>query len=70
MNERDFAYWLQGYFEINGVDKLSKKQVQVIQNHLSLVMEKKTPERQGVWSPNSVPAFGQLLGPHEVTMTC
>lgn len=37
MTSRDFAYWLQGYFEIHGPGMLSSPQVEVIQKHLSLV---------------------------------
>lgn len=37
MNSRDFAYWLQGFFEIGGVRAISVEEAQVIQNHLNLV---------------------------------
>jgi hypothetical protein len=47
MTSRDFAYWLQGYLEINGAQStdparpvrhaLNPLQVDVIQNHLALV---------------------------------
>lgn len=42
MTSRDFAFWLQGFFEINEVsDKvphgLSAQQVETIKRHLSLV---------------------------------
>ena len=43
MNSRDFCFWLQGFFEINGsnsgpVDSvLTASQIQVIKNHLNLV---------------------------------
>jgi hypothetical protein len=39
MNSRDFAYWLQGYFELNGVGIITKHQAQIIQNHLNLVFK-------------------------------
>ena len=29
-NDRDLAYWLQGYFEINGTDELSSEQTKQI----------------------------------------
>jgi hypothetical protein len=58
MTPENFAYWLQGYFEINdaaGVSTtsvtpgtlkyLNEKQLQVIRDHLKLVLEKKTPVR-------------------------
>lgn len=43
MTSRDFCFWLQGFFEINNVDKnkaiesLSPQQVAMIENHLALV---------------------------------
>lgn len=45
MNSQEFAYWLQGFFELNGSNKLNEKQVQIIKDHLALVMTKVTPER-------------------------
>lgn len=45
MDAVNFAYWLQGYFEISGNKKLSESQVQVIKDHLKLVFEKQTPFR-------------------------
>ena len=36
----DFCYWLQGYFELTEGDQpLTKRQVQVIKNHLHLVFK-------------------------------
>lgn len=43
MNERDFFYWLQGFFELAGTNTLSEKQVEMIKEHMTLVAEKKTP---------------------------
>ena len=39
MQSRDFCYWLQGYFEINGAnaDTLSSVQLDTIKKHLALV---------------------------------
>ena len=41
MNQTEFCYWLQGYFELTGADAtnapISPNQVQVIKNHLNLV---------------------------------
>lgn len=43
MNTQDFCYWLQGYFELSGVDEgLFKEQVLVIKEHLQLVFKKET----------------------------
>jgi hypothetical protein len=46
MNAQEFAYWLQGFFELTEDDKqLTKKQVKIIRDHLSLVFKKVTPDR-------------------------
>lgn len=39
MTSRDFAYWLQGYFEISDSNQLSEKQVEMIKRHLALVFK-------------------------------
>lgn len=42
MNERDFFYWLQGFFELSDAAELNRQQVKVIKEHMSLVAEKVT----------------------------
>jgi hypothetical protein len=45
MNELNFAYWLQGYFElskVNGEVKLTQEQINMIDRHLNLVFNKVT----------------------------
>jgi uncharacterized protein YfkK (UPF0435 family) len=37
MTSREFAYWLQGFFEISGSEDLSKSQVEMIKKHLNMV---------------------------------
>jgi neutral trehalase len=42
MTSQQFAFWLQGFFEISNEDtnytgELNRKQVQMIEKHLSLV---------------------------------
>lgn len=39
MTSRDFAYWLQGFFEMSEVVDISKEQTQVIKSHLNLVFK-------------------------------
>jgi hypothetical protein len=46
MSPENFIYWLQGYFEISGVTKLNESQVKIIKDHLKLVFDKKTPDRE------------------------
>lgn len=37
MTSRDFAYWLQGFFEISEAEQLSQNQVKMIKKHLAMV---------------------------------
>lgn len=42
-----FCYWLMGHFELEDPDKgLSPKQVVIIKDHLKLVFNKETPNRE------------------------
>jgi len=42
MNERDFCYWLKGYFELTYENQLTADQIEIIREHLDLVFDKKT----------------------------
>ena len=42
MQERDFIFWLQGFLELSGAITLNEQQVQVVKEHLALVLNKKT----------------------------
>lgn len=47
MTPENFCYWLQGYMEINGKGSvITVEQQRIIQEHLKLVFDKKTPERK------------------------
>ena len=39
MNSIDFCYWLQGYFEVSGQEKMTEAQMRVVKNHLNLVFK-------------------------------
>ncbi len=54
MTSRDFCFWLQGYFEINGISidsglpkSIDCLQAQTIQRHLSLVFKHEIDPSQG-----------------------
>jgi hypothetical protein len=44
MEFRDFAYWLQGFFELTDPDKLTPEQISMIKEHLSLCFNKVTTD--------------------------
>ncbi len=48
MTPEEFAYWLQGFFELAQPTSLDERQVKVIQDHLQLVFAKVTPDRPAV----------------------
>ena len=39
MTSRDFAYWLQGYFEIQEPTQIPEKETELIKRHLALVFK-------------------------------
>ena len=39
MTSRDFAYWLQGLFEVANPESLTKEQTTMVKNHLNLVFK-------------------------------
>lgn len=45
MNSETFCYWLQGFVELSDTDTISEKQWLMIKDHLKLVFDKKTPDR-------------------------
>ncbi len=51
MSPENFCYWLRGFIEISSATKpellLGPEQLKVINDHLDLVMVKKTPEHPG-----------------------
>ena len=46
MDERDFYYWLRGFFELSDAKTLSEAQVRMIKEHMNLVATKVTEELQ------------------------
>lgn len=44
MTPENFAYWLQGFFELTGTENITPIQVFQIKEHLKLVFDKKTVE--------------------------
>ena len=48
MEPLEFIMFLHGFFEISGVDHLTRKQIQVIKDHLNLFFDKQTPDREHV----------------------
>lgn len=58
MHSTQFAYWLQGFFEISGEEKLTAAQVRTIKNHINLVKKCWEPRTEGA-SPDG-PDGGEM----------
>ena len=43
MTPENFIYWINGLLEIGNPESLNKQQIQIIKDHINLVIEKKTP---------------------------
>lgn len=39
MTSRDFAYWLQGFFEITDAKEITKEQTEIVKRHLAMVFK-------------------------------
>jgi hypothetical protein len=59
MNEHDFVFWLNGFFELSGATSLKEEQVKVIKEHIALVLHKVTPSTVGTGTP-----LQQTSGPY------
>ena len=44
MKDREFVYWLQGFFELGEPTEITAKQVAIIHKHLDLVLANKEDE--------------------------
>jgi len=53
MTSEQFTYWLKGFMEIANPTHLTTKQLEIVKDHLDLVFDKKTPDRNTVgWTPD------------------
>ena len=48
MNEVNFCYWLQGFFEMTESSTLNTHQIKMIKQHLNLVFDKKVQDTSDV----------------------
>ena len=58
MNAQDFAYWLNGFAELNGDTPPTEAQWKAIKEHLALVFRKVTPAinlNPSIFPPGTIP---------------
>lgn len=79
MTAEQFAYWLQGFMEIENPLNLNALQTAIIKDHLALVFNKQTPDRTEIVAPKisitdphdfpywQQPTMPQWQEPHIVT---
>lgn len=60
MNSEQFAYWLQGFVELNGSEPTAE-QWQSIKDHLKTVFVKVTPEVKITTDPAKLSDYPKLL---------
>jgi len=79
MTPRDFAYWLQGYFEVSGNGEFTEKQTAIMKEHLHLVFalaEQKAKEETksiisgGSGGTTASTDFGPFSIAGDVTVSC
>lgn len=70
MTERDFCYWLQGFFEVAKPETLTSEQIQEIHNHLKLVFTKVTPELTTLGGGTIQPVYVGPFNPNKVLVEC
>ena len=63
MNEREFCYWLKGFFEMANPISLGDAHTLMIKKHLDLVFKKVTPELKDLGIEKPVPVFKNVK-PH------
>lgn len=70
MSPENFAYWLNGAFELGGLNNLNNDQVKIVKDHLALVLKKVTPQYgygisispPVVKGPTEVPSLQERFG--------
>lgn len=72
MTPENFVYWLQGYLELSDPKKgLSMKQIDVIEEHIELVIDKVTTRTlQPITYPPSKQTSTTTLPPDNWVTTC
>ncbi len=63
MTSRDFAYWMQGLFELSDPKSLDEKQTALIKQHLAMVFEHEIDPSMGNEAHQSALDAIHNLGP-------
>ena len=63
MTTDNFCYWLQGFFELTDSSELTPEQVEMIKEHLSLTMTKKTSRLIDLGDLSKLEDFPKVCNP-------
>ena len=67
MTSRDFAFWLQGFFEVSNAETITQEQTEVIKNHLNLVFKHEIDPSMGDAEHQTI--LNQLHKPNPIAPT-
>lgn len=67
MNYQEFCYWLQGFFEIAQPETITPQQLQIIQDHLHLVLGVDPVSEWEQINYDKIPAFNPLVNEWQTT---
>lgn len=75
MSPENFVYWLNGLFELTDLKELDARQVQIIKDHLKIVLTKVTPNHLlAPFGPAPIANPGwpypNVIPPSDFTITC
>ena len=70
MEPINFVYWMQGFFELRKPGPISKEQAAIIEEHLSLVLDKKTSYSMAGPRPPITWDGKYGLGPDMIHVSC
>ena len=71
MTERDFCYWLKGFFELRDYNMpFTVQQTKMIEDHLNLVFAKVTPDRSLSHHNWNLDPAGNLPLAENLPMSC
>lgn len=61
MTHEQFAYWLQGFIEISQPEIITSEQLQIIQDHLNLVLGIENVSDKSIWNNDCINTNDQLF---------
>jgi len=72
MRSRDFAFWLQGFFEVSGAKEMTAEQTEMVKRHLALVFKHEVDPAMGdkVHQAELNAVHGSKAGLDNVVLRC